>query len=413
MTITLNERQEDAVKMALWLQEQHREIAVGIVAGAAGVGKTTTLKAICAELGDVVLIAPTNRAAQRAEKLAGAPATTIHGWLYQLKDGDDGKPVFFKKGLDKIRIPLSNVIIVDEASMVGPEVWSDIWTAAQDTQCSILLVGDYFQLPPVVANGVEFSVFSDEFKQRFLDQQHPFQRVDLTEVFRQAKESPIIRACTELRTYPDDWRNAVNILSNAPSRDNKSPYGYAFPHPDNVPARVVGMIEAGMDHRVIAYTNDKRRQINREVRDLRGWTDEEDPQPGEPLLVRRNSKKAGVSNGEIIPFSGFIPRSLLGLPSNYRFMTVNGMDVLTSMDCIVSGVSPKASELQGLPVPFVDCQYGYCVTAHACQGDEADTAIVIWESVLALVYSKPEMRIRWAYTSMSRAKKHLLIGGLK
>jgi len=409
----LNTQQAEAVEMARWLARNSGDVAVGVVAGPAGTGKSSLLKEVCQELGDVVLIAPTNRAAQRASKLSNVAATTIHGWLYSPREEEGGRISFVKRGLDKIRVPASNVIIVDEASMVGPDVWGDIWTAAQDTRCSILLVGDAFQLPPVVTSGDEFSVFDSEFEKRVLELGHKFSRVNLTEVFRQARESAVLRACTELRSYPDDWRNAAQVMSNLPSRDNPDKSGYGFPHPDNIPARLLGMIESQMDHCCIAYTNDKRRQINRDVRALRGWSDEDDPQPGEPLLVRRNSKGAGVSNGETIVFTGFLARDMIGLPPNYRFLRVNGVECLTSMDGIVSGVSPKPSELRGLPVPYVDCQYGYAATAHHSQGGQWDTALVVYEQVLMKVYAKAEMRIRWIYTGFSRAKKNLLIGGLR
>ncbi len=408
MSIQLNAEQQKAVALAVSLKHKR---GVGIVSGAAGTGKTSLTKALVAEVGNVKMIAPTNRAAQRASKLSGHPASTFHAWIYKIAHDAEGNTVFMKKAPEEIDPPSSGLIVIDEASMVSPDLWYDILEVADVHNCGILLIGDYFQLPPVMPRGETFTVFSDDFRDMVVEQGRSFERVDLVHVFRQAAESPIIRAATELRKYPSDWKNAVNIIQNAPSHDNDLEEGYGFPHPLDLSSKVFKLTEAGVDHCAIVFTNQVRHEVNRNVREYLGYSEGSDPQIGEPLLVRKNCHKANVSNGEIIRFTGFIDKQLVGLPPSWRFTKVNETEVLMSIDVLHGGEAPKYETLRGLPYPFLEANFGYGITCHAAQGSQWSTVIVNWETSLIRVLP-PSMRIRWFYTALTRGESRVMISGL-
>lgn len=407
----LNAAQQQACELGMNVANSRQ---VGLVSGSAGTGKSFSTKSIIEAVGgSVTLLAPTNRAAQRVAKLSGHPASTFHAWMYKPLTDDHGDVSgFIRKNTLEINRPKSGLILVDEASMVSPDLWHDTLDIANALDCGIMLIGDYFQLPPVLPNGEEFSVFDSTFKQRVLEQGRLYDRVNLTEVWRQAADSPIIRAATELRNYPLDWRNAVSILENQPSRDNQEENGYNFTQPKNVARKICAMLDHGVDHCAIVFTNALRHEINRSVREFKGWKEGTDPQVGEPLLVRRNNKTAGVSNGEIIHFTGFVQKPLKGFPSSWRITKINGVECIISVDVLHGSEPPKYDDLKGLRMPFVECNFGYAMTAHAAQGSEFDATIVHWESALVRVMSNA-MRIRWVYTSMTRSKQRLMIGGLR
>ncbi len=134
---TLNAGQRAAAMNALTFM-------VSLVSGGAGSGKTYTIKAILdlCELKNlrVVLAAPTGKAAKRMEQVTGRKAFTIHRLL-----GYSGRA--FRHSPEN---PLeTDVLIVDEMSMVDvPLAWR-LFRALQLDRTSVVLVGDHNQLPPV------------------------------------------------------------------------------------------------------------------------------------------------------------------------------------------------------------------------------------------------------------------------
>lgn len=172
-------------KTGLELAPAQREaIRMGVVSktmvmtGGPGVGKTTLVNAILgiftAKKLNVVLCAPTGRAAKRMSEATGRPAKTIHRLLaYDAKTGG------FKHGPEH---PLSgDVFIVDEASMIDLQLaWQLV--RAIPTRAALLLVGDVDQLPSVGPGSVL----------RDIIESGAVPVIRLTHVFRQAARSDII-----------------------------------------------------------------------------------------------------------------------------------------------------------------------------------------------------------------------------
>ena len=173
--IKFEEKQRDAIRLAFTNNMM-------ILTGGPGTGKTTALNGIIELLerrkADVILTAPTGRAAKRMTELTGREAKTIHR-LLEAEWVDGGKTKFARNE----RNPLScDVLIVDEASMLDTMLFESLIRSVK-LSCKIILVGDFDQLPSISAG----NVLSD----LILSGKVSF--VSLTEIFRQSNESLIVR----------------------------------------------------------------------------------------------------------------------------------------------------------------------------------------------------------------------------
>ncbi len=150
-----------------------------ILTGGPGCGKTTTTKTLVHLLismkKKVTLLAPTGRAAQRMGEVIGLPAKTIHRCL--IFDPKNGR---FKHH-EENQI-LSDFVIIDECSMLDISLTASLLKAIPMTT-QILFIGDKNQLPSVGAGNVLSDLMDVSAIQCFR----------LTQVFRQAKESLIIK----------------------------------------------------------------------------------------------------------------------------------------------------------------------------------------------------------------------------
>lgn len=215
-----------AINGVSWNQEQEQAITFGkrgksfVLIGAAGTGKTTTLKGLLLELMNnhliqplrsgskylatgapgIVLVSYTRRAVrqiarQMPPELKGH-CLTIHKLLeyepffyeYEDSDGKIKKTMRFeptKNGMNPLPFELTHVVI-DESSMVATDLYENL-RAALPRHCQFIFLGDLHQLPPVYGE----SVLANKL------QELPV--VELTRVYRQALDSPIIRLATDIK----------------------------------------------------------------------------------------------------------------------------------------------------------------------------------------------------------------------
>lgn len=168
--IEFSQRQREAILMAL-----RRGLLV--ITGGPGTGKTTIIECIISLLsryGDVVLCAPTGRAAKRMTEATGHEAKTIHRLLEY--GGEDGQ---FGRNQDT---PIEgDCIIADETSMVDMMLMRSFLRAvAPGTR--LILVGDADQLPSVGAGNVLGDIL----------QSGVIPSIHLTDIFRQSETSRIV-----------------------------------------------------------------------------------------------------------------------------------------------------------------------------------------------------------------------------
>ena len=152
-----------------------------LLTGGPGTGKTTSVRAIVAMLDRMgcttLLMAPTGRAAKRLGELCGREAQTIHRALGA--SWKDDEAIFQKNEKEPLE---AEAVIVDEMSMVDLPLMAALLAAIRDG-CRLVMVGDPDQLPSVGPG----NVFGD------LIRSGQVETVGLTEIFRQAQASAIIR----------------------------------------------------------------------------------------------------------------------------------------------------------------------------------------------------------------------------
>jgi exodeoxyribonuclease V alpha subunit len=152
---------------------------VSIITGGPGVGKTTLIKSLLWILQtrqmEVMLCAPTGRAARRLTETTGLEAKTVHRLLeFNLAESK------FRRNADN---PLAaQVLVLDEASMMDIVLMNQLLKALPD-HAGLIIVGDVDQLPSVGPG----SVLADLIGSRIIP------TVKLTEIFRQSADSLIIQ----------------------------------------------------------------------------------------------------------------------------------------------------------------------------------------------------------------------------
>ena len=215
--IVYNEQQQEAIDTVLAGHSC-------LITGPAGSGKTATLKGIIAalmeagrlhplgaEAGDhkhlrptspsLVVTSFTNKAVQNTKKVLSkdlhSNCLTLHKLLeygpvfdehYDEVTGTMKNTMRFEPKRDAMTpLPSINVVFIDEATMVGVDLWNNFALAAKlGTQ--IVLVGDIHQLPPIF--GKSIFIWATQLG---------IKCVELTHIYRQALESPIIALATRIR----------------------------------------------------------------------------------------------------------------------------------------------------------------------------------------------------------------------
>lgn len=223
--IVLNERQQQAVDLAISGQSF-------CLCGAAGTGKTTTTRAIIDALLNqshrtfmastkyinagspaIVVTAFTRRATKNAADAIDnqkITAVNFHKLLqyeptfYEIENEDTGdikKTMRFEPRYHSMNpLPRIQTIIIDESSQFSIPMYEILMNGlgANSSNTQFIFIGDIQQIPPVMGTSI--------YGPKLIE----LPSVELTHVYRQALESPIIRFLTDMRSgvpiTRNDWR---------------------------------------------------------------------------------------------------------------------------------------------------------------------------------------------------------------
>ena len=383
---------------------------IGVISGYAGTGKTTLISVINDGWKDCIVVTPTGKASLRVKEATGARAMTIHRWMYSVvEDEDTGDISFRKKEIDLVEYPGPGFLIVDEASMLSFDVFKDLYEFCKRLQINLILIGDGFQLPPVEADVKKqaFSVFNDDFPAHF--------KVQLTEIHRQAQNSPIIRASMAVRNGRWVEESLSEVETVKP--DDLTNEGHEVWSNEGV---------------VICHKNATRNALNRSIR-AKEHLELGPLQVGEPLLVTKNNYFYDIYNGEVLnilepvkTLKHQVVRDRANNASTYvdfqttEVVTPSGRKEILLGDKDVLGTLGEVSsysvyrnakdiiwekDLKG-QISFVNANLGYCLTNHKAQGSEWNDVLFVLESSVRLNSSEGR---RFVYTGLTRAKKRVRI----
>lgn len=169
--VELAQSQEKAIDMALTSK-------VLVITGGPGTGKTTIIRSITQLYehlgGQILLAAPTGRAAKRLSESTDRPAKTLH----RLLEYNPSLGGFQKDRHDPLE---ADLLVIDEASMIDAALMYHLLQAVPVTT-TLILVGDVDQLPSVGPGNV--------LKDMLACQSIP--QITLTQIFRQSRDSRII-----------------------------------------------------------------------------------------------------------------------------------------------------------------------------------------------------------------------------
>ncbi len=377
---------------------------VFVLTGGPGTGKTTTINAIIsffeAEGMEILLAAPTGRAAKRMKETTKHEASTIHRLLELSKSMDENAPdtaAHFERNESN---PLeTDVLIIDEMSMVDISLMHALLRAVT-VGTRVVLVGDVNQLPSVGPGNVL----------RDLIRSDVFPVVRLTKIFRQASESDIIV-------------NAHKINAGEPIRlDNKSEDFFMLKRTDvNVITGVlIALIRDKLpryveatpyDIQVLTPMRKGELGVERLNQILQQYLNPPSPQKQQKefrqMVFREGDKVMQIRNNYQLAWE---VKSRHGITVEAGEGVFNGdTGIIRQINTFAEEMEIEFDEGRMVQYPFgqlEELELAYAVTIHKSQGSE-------YPAVLLPLLGGPRMLFNrnLLYTAVTRAKRCVTIVG--
>lgn len=373
-----------------------------ILSGGPGTGKTTTINTIIRyferEGMDILLAAPTGRAAKRMTEMTGYEAKTIHR-LLELSGAaaEPGKRLSFERNEEN---PLeADVLIIDEMSMVDLHLFLALLRAVP-VGMRLVMVGDVNQLPSV-GPGQVLKDLIDCGK---------FPVVMLEKIFRQAGESDIVvnahrihrgeEICMDNKSRDFFFleRNDVNVIykhivllitQKLPKYVNAQPYDIQVLTPMRKGSLGVEALNRILQ-RYLNPADDKKKE----------WTCGE-------TVFREGDKVMQVRNDYQLSWE---------IVSRYEIPIEKGMGVfngdmgrISRIDTYAQSVTVEFDGSRRVIYPFTELEeleLAYAVTIHKSQGSE-------YPAVIMPLLGGPKllMNRNLLYTGVTRARDCVTILG--
>ena len=424
-----------------------------ILRGYAGTGKTSVVSALVRAMQKMkqpcILLAPTGRAAKVLSRYSGFPAYTIHKCIY--RQNQLGVESFSLSD----NLHRNTLFIVDEASMLSGNRDNSSFGSGcllddlvryvyNDQGCSMLLLGDDAQLPPV--GSTESPALNPDFMAGYHLNVWHFQ---LREVARQALDSGILSNATRLREMleydpiPDGRELKLN-----PAKDVIRLRGEQVVEQMEESWRQVG----GEETLIIVRSNKMANLYNQAVRARVLWKEDE-LSNGDRVMVSKNNyfwakeykDLEFIANGDMLEITRlynhhemygyhFARASLKSMDYDWEIEVLIWLDTLTTdtqeanyamqkeLFARVAEDYPEIHNKKELVKKIYESPYynalqirlAYAVTCHKAQGGQwkhvyIDTSAVNEdEERMSDPYERQEF-LRWLYTASTRATERIYI----
>ena len=373
-----------------------------IITGGPGTGKTTTINTLISyfesEGLQILLAAPTGRAAKRMTEATGVEAKTVHRLLEISGLSEESGAVggFGRNAQNPLE---ADVIIIDEMSMVDAYLMHALLDAVT-VGTRLIMVGDMNQLPSVGPG----SVLKDMIQSGCIPV------VSLTRIFRQAQESDIVVNAHKIN------RGEPVLLDNK-SRD------FFFLKRDDANVIISIVIQLVRD-KIPRYVNAKMYDIQvltpmrkgllgverlnkilKEYINPPDRTKTEQEQNG--VLFREGDKVMQVKNNYQLEWE---IRGRYGIPMEKGLGIFNGdMGIIREINKQTERVTVEFDEQRMVEYPYSgleELELAYAVTIHKSQGSE-------YPAVVIPLLSGPKMLMtrNLLYTAVTRAKQCVTLVG--
>lgn len=393
--ICLDEIQKEAVLQSV-------KSGLMILSGGPGTGKTTTINTIIRffemEGRDILLAAPTGRAAKRMTEATGYEARTIHR-LLEINGTveEDTAGARFERNEEN---PLeADVVIIDEMSMVDIHLFRAL-LAAVSVGTRLIMVGDVDQLPSVGPG----QVLHDLMESR------AFPVVILKKIFRQAGESDIVVNAHKIN-------RGEEIILNNKSKDffflERKDAGVIYKHMIQLIREMLPKYVEAKPYEIQVLTPMRKGNLGVEV--LNGILQKYLNPPSEKKkeyasgekLFREGDKVMQVKNNYQITWEIL---SKYGIPIDKGTGVFNGdMGMIVEINDTAQLVTVEFDEQKRIEYPYGqldELELAYAVTIHKSQGSE-------YPAVILPLLSGPKMLFNrnLLYTAVTRARKCVTILG--
>jgi len=399
------EEQIEADEMQLQAVTEAVNCGLLIITGGPGTGKTTTINTIIRyfeqEEMEILLAAPTGRAAKRMTEATGYEARTIHRLLELTgAPGEDGdtSAMHFERNEEN---PLdADAIIIDETSMVDIYLMHSLLRAV-NPGTRLILVGDVNQLPSVGPGNVLRDMIEADC----------FPVVRLTRIFRQAAESDIIV-------------NAHRINDGDQIPLGKRSKDFLFirrEHPDAIISAMITLVKEKLpgyvhaDPAEIQVMTPMRKGaigVERLNTILQEYLNPRDPSKAEKeaggVIYRVGDKVMQIKNNYQI---GWEVRNRYGIPVDSGTGVFNGdIGRIREINTFAEELTVEFDEGRMVDYSFKqleELELAYAITIHKAQGSE-------YPAVVIPVHSGPRMLMtrNLIYTAVTRARACVCLVGI-
>lgn len=371
---------------------------IKILTGGPGTGKSTVINGIISlfktihPTSEVVLCAPTGRAAQKMKDITGHNANTLHR-LLNIKPYETDNDNNYEA--DKLT---ADLVIVDEVSMVDTKMFAYLANSVKN-DVTLILVGDTFQLPSVGAGNILQDLMETKL----------FETVELNVIHRQKELSKIIEFSQDIKNG-----NIEKWLINPRKRKilyNSEELSYIIRF-SNKELQLMQVDNSSDIYKLITYTlskkfmNENSKYYKNDILDLQVLSSTKKDEAG---IVELNKAIHSIYQSDDEESSNLfsVGDKIMMIENNYDIGYFNGdIGFIKDIDAFRKIITVEING-QEIDIPEShkkDISLSYAITVHKSQGSEYSFVVIALPKEPLSVLQRNLL-----YTAITRAKDYVAV----